>query len=124
MRSLLIVFLGSGFGGAARHFFNVWVTRLAGYDFPIGVLAINVLGSLAIGAVAGWFAFKSAAPQDLRLFLTTGVIGGFTTFSAFSLDAVLLYERGQYALAVAYILGSVALSIGALMAAMNLMRNL
>ena len=60
-----------------------------------GILAINVIGSCAMGLVAGWFALRGQAPQELRLFLTTGILGGFTTFSAFSLDGALLYDRGQ-----------------------------
>ena len=65
-----------------------------GTEFPLGILAINVIGSLAMGLVAGWFAFKGHA-SHVRPFLTTGSTGGFTTFSAFSLDVALLYERGQ-----------------------------
>ena len=124
MRALLIVFVGSGVGGVGRDFLNTWITRLSGSDFPFGILTINIVGSFAMGLVAGWWAFKSNAPQDLRLFLATGILGGFTTFSTFSLDASLLIERGQNLSALGYAVGSVVFSILALMAAMALIRSL
>jgi CrcB protein len=111
MKHSLLVFLGSGLGGVARLLLNNLITSLAGGGFPWGILTINVLGSTAIGFVAGWFAFRGDAPADARLFLTTGILGGFTTFSAFSLDAALLYERGQPGLAAVYVAASVALSL-------------
>jgi fluoride exporter len=123
MLSSLVIFVGSGIGGVARHLFNGLVTRTAGTDFPLGILLINVIGSSAMGLVAGWFAFKGHASQELRLFLTTGMLGGFTTFSAFSLDAALLYERGQPWLAVTYVLASVILSIGGLVLGMWTLRT-
>ena len=84
--------------------------------FPWGTLTVNVAGSLVMGLLAGWLAFRADAAwsQSLRLFLLTGILGGFTTFSAFSLDAALLWERGDVALATSYVIGSVVLSIGAL----------
>ncbi|TDQ80826.1 camphor resistance protein CrcB [Dongia mobilis] len=109
--SYLIVFLGAGIGGALRHGVNLGSLRLFGQGFPLGTLVVNVLGSLLMGLIAGYFAFKGEAPQSLRLFLTTGILGGFTTFSAFSLDAALLYERGAIGQAVLYVLGSVFLSL-------------
>jgi CrcB protein len=90
MISSFVVFIGSGIGGVTRHLFNGWIVRAVGTGFPLGILLINVLGSSAMGLVAGWFAFRGHASQDVRLFLTTGILGGFTTFSAFSLDAALL----------------------------------
>ncbi len=125
MGSTLIVFLGAGLGGAARHLANLAVTRWLGGDFPWGILAINVAGSLAMGLVAGWFAFFAADhwSQPLRLFLATGVLGGFTTFSAFSLDAVLLMERHDWTGATVYALGSVVLSIVGCLAGLWLMRS-
>jgi CrcB protein len=124
MRSSLIIFVGAGVGGVLRHLLNAWIMRLAGLEFPLGILTINVIGSTAMGLLAGWFAFKGQAPQDVRLFLTTGILGGFTTFSAFSLDAAILYERGQLGLAVVYVVASVALSVGGLFAGMWTMRSL
>jgi fluoride exporter len=122
MNASLVVFFGAGFGGVLRHLINGWISRLVGPQFPLGILAINVIGSCAMGLVAGWFAFRGQAPQELRLFLTTGILGGFTTFSAFSLDVALLYERGQPWLAATYVTASVVLSIGGLFAALWGMR--
>ena len=110
----LIVFLGAGVGGALRHGVNVAAVRLFGYGFPLGTLIVNIVGSFIMGLLAGYFAFRPGIPQEMRLFLTTGILGGFTTFSAFSLDAALLVERHNYALAAGYIAGSVGVSIAAL----------
>lgn len=120
----LIVFLGAGVGGALRHGVNMAVMRLGWTAFPVGTLAVNVLGSFLMGILAEYLALKAHMPQSWRLFLTTGILGGFTTFSAFSLDAALLYERGKPALAAAYVLGSVILSIAALFAALAITRSL
>ncbi len=98
--------------------------RTVGSEFPLGILLVNVIGSSAMGLVAGWFAFKGHASQEARLFLSTGILGGFTTFSAFSLDVALLYERGQPWLAVTYVLASVILSIAGLFLGMWTMRTL
>lgn len=107
----LIVFLGAGIGGALRHGVNGLSLRLAGDGFPIGTLLINVSGSLAMGLVAGYLALLGDASPAWRVFLATGILGGFTTFSAFSLDAALLYERGAPGQAALYIGGSVGLSL-------------
>jgi fluoride exporter len=120
----LIVFLGGGLGAALRHGVNIVAARLLGTAFPYGTLAINVLGSLAMGLIAEYFALKVGLPQRWRLFLTTGVLGGFTTFSAFSLEAALLYERGQIAGAALYVVASVVLAIGALFAGLAIVRML
>jgi CrcB protein len=120
----LIVFLGGGLGSALRHGVNITAARLLGTTFPYGTLAINVLGSLAMGLIAEYFALKLGLPQRWRLFLTTGVLGGFTTFSAFSLEAALLYERGQIAGAALYVVASVVLAIGALFAGLAIVRML
>ena len=120
----LIVFLGGGLGAALRHGVNIAAARLLGTAFPYGTLAINVLGSLAMGLIAEYFALKVGLPQRWRLFLTTGVLGGFTTFSAFSLEAALLYERGQIAGAALYVVASVVLAIGALFAGLAIIRML
>jgi CrcB protein len=120
----LIVFLGGGIGAALRHGVNLGSARLFGTAFPYATLIENVTGSLAMGILAAYFAFKGDASQSWRLFLTTGILGGYTTFSAFSLDAVLLYERGQLGLAALYVVASVALSIGGLFAGLALVRQL
>ena len=111
----LMVFVGAGIGGALRHGVNVWAARAFGYGFPFGTLIVNVFGSFVMGLFVGFFAFQAGlVPQHARLFLTTGVLGGFTTFSAFSLDAALLFERHSYSMAAAYMVGSVFASLVAL----------
>lgn len=123
MGAFLLVFLGAGLGGSLRHAVNLLVARTVGGDFPLATLLINVSGSFAMGLLAGWFAFRGDASQQWRLFLTTGVLGGYTTFSTFSLDAALLYERGQLGQAAAYVGGSVVLGLAALMAGLALVRS-
>jgi len=123
MMSYVVVFLGAGVGGAMRHAMNIWIARLAGTHFPLHTLAINVTGSLVMGMVTAWFAMKGGATGHLRLFLATGVLGGYTTFSAFSLDAVLLWERHEHALAVLYVGGSVVGSLLGLVIGIWLMRT-
>jgi CrcB protein len=120
----LIVFFGGGLGAALRHGVNIMAARLLGTAFPYGTLTINILGSLVMGLIAEFFALKSGLPQHWRLFLTTGILGGFTTFSAFSLEAALLYERGEVAGAAIYVVASVVLAIGALFAGMAIVRVL
>ena len=119
----LIVFLGGGLGAAIRHGANLATARALGTAFPYGTMLINITGSFIMGLVVAYFAFKGDASQHWRLFLTTGILGGYTTFSAFSLDVALLYERGETGLAALYVLGSVAVSIVALFAGLALVRN-
>jgi fluoride exporter len=121
--SYVIVFLGGGLGAALRHGVNILVGRTLGTGFPYSTFLINVSGSLIMGLVAAYFAFKGEASQSWRLFLTTGILGGYTTFSAFSLDVALLYERGEFASAAIYVLGSVVLSIAGLFAGLYLVRH-
>jgi len=118
-----IVFLGAGIGGALRHGVNLGAARLFGLGFPAGTLIVNVAGSFLMGVLAGWFAYRTGLPQHSRLFLTTGVLGGFTTFSAFSLDAALLIERHAYGLAAAYVALSVLISVAALFAGMTIFQS-
>lgn len=122
--SYLLVFFGGGLGAMLRHFVNVTCARCIGIEFPWGTFIINITGSTVMGLIAGYLAFKGEASQPFRLFLMTGVLGGYTTFSAFSLDAALLYERGELGLAAAYVAGSVALSIAGLFAGLALVRSL
>jgi CrcB protein len=126
MQSTLLVFVGGGIGAALRHGVNTAFMRWLGPGFPWHTLVINMAGSLAMGLLTGWLAFKAGASwsQPVRLFLTTGICGGFTTFSAFSLDAVLLWERGEVAASASYVVGSVVLSILGLVAGLALMRSL
>jgi CrcB protein len=121
----LIVFLGGGLGAALRHGVNIASARLLGSAFPFATMIENVTGSLVMGLLAGYFAFRGAggATQHWQLFLTTGILGGYTTFSTFSLDAVLLYERGAVGLATLYVLGSAVLSIAGLIAGLTLARQ-
>lgn len=126
MLSTALVFLGAGIGGVLRHGVNLVSLKWLGASFPYGTMAINIIGSGVMGLVAGFLAFKAGEgwTQNARLFLATGILGGFTTFSAFSLDAVLLWERGEAMLAGFYVIGSVALSLVALVAGLALVRGL
>ena len=126
MNAFLLVFLGAGLGGVVRHAVNLGCARWCGGEFPWGTLTVNVVGSFLMGALVGWLAFRAdqSWSQHVRLFLATGVLGGFTTFSAFSLDAMLLWERGQAMSAAAYVGASVVLSIIALASALSVVRSL
>lgn len=118
----MVVFAGAGLGGALRHGVNQIAAHLFGFTFPYGTFIVNVLGSLAMGLLAEYFALRGGLPQELRLLLTTGVLGGFTTFSTFSLDTVTMWERGQGSVAMAYAVLSLALSVGALIAGLAIVR--
>jgi fluoride exporter len=118
-----MVFLGGGLGAAARHGVNLLAVQAGGGRFPWGTFAINVLGSLLIGVLVEWFALRVQLGPPLRLFLITGVLGGFTTFSAFSLEVGLLMQRGQMLLAAGYALASVVGAVGALFIGMHLVRQ-
>lgn len=118
-----LVFIGAGIGGAARHGVNVLSLSLFGMGFPYGTLFINIVGSALMGVVIGLFAGSHLNGQDTRLFLTTGIIGGFTTFSTFSLETVTLWERGQHIAAAGYVLASVIVSIAALGLTLYIMRR-
>ena len=126
MRSIILVFCGAGVGGVLRHLAVEGCNRWCAAGFPWGTLAVNVVGSLAMGVLAGWFASRLAAPWsgDARLLLMTGVLGGFTTFSAFSLDAVALWERGAGLAAGFYVVASVVVSIFGLAAGLMMARGL
>ncbi len=118
-----IVFLGGGVGAALRHGVNLVAGRLLGTSFPFGTLTVNVLGSLIMGLMVAWFAFEGTPSQHWRLFLTTGMLGGFTTFSTFSLDTALLYERGELGLAALYVAASVVAGIVGLFGGLALVRH-
>ncbi|MFS8044271.1 fluoride efflux transporter CrcB [Rhizobium sp. BR 314] len=117
-----IVFVGAGVGGAFRLGINEVADRLLGGEFPLGTLVINVLGAFLMGLLTEYFSFLGGVSQEVRLFLTIGILGGFTTFSTFALESVLLWERGQWAPAIAYIAPSVFLSICALIAGLAIVR--
>ncbi len=124
MMTVVLVFVGAGLGGVMRHGVNLAAARILGLGFPWGTLAVNVVGSLLMGALAGWLAVRAGESwtQPVRLFVATGILGGFTTFSAFSLDAALLWERGQGGAAAAYVASSLILSLAALAAGLYLVR--
>ena len=124
MIHLLLVALGGAIGAGARHLVNLSAMRAFGLGFPVGTLFVNIVGSFAMGVAAGYFAFRGESSMALRLFLTTGILGGFTTFSAFSLETVLLFERGQVGLAALYVAGSVAGSVAGLIAGLALVRGM
>ncbi len=123
MVHLLLVALGGAIGAGCRHLVNLGVMRFYGSGFPFATMFVNVAGGLLMGLTAGYFALRyTGGGQGARLFLTTGILGGFTTFSAFSLDAVILWERGDLFAALAYVVLSVLLSIAALAAGLYFMR--
>lgn len=119
---ILAVAAGGALGSVARYLVGVASTRAFGLAFPWGTLIVNVAGSFLIGALVALFAIKADLSQEVRLFLTVGLCGGFTTFSTFSLDAWALMERGQWWQAAAYVAGSVLLSVGGLVAGLALVR--
>ncbi|PHR21481.1 MAG: fluoride efflux transporter CrcB [Hoeflea sp.] len=124
MNALVLVFIGGGLGAVSRHLSGMAVMRASGPGFPWGTMLVNIAGSLAMGLLIAWLARRSSGDADLRLLLATGFLGGFTTFSAFSLDAVTLYERGALTAAAAYVIASVTVSILALFGGLWLARQL
>ena len=119
--TLAQVALGGATGATLRYMVTTSSTRMFGVGFPIGTLAVNVLGSFLMGLLVVVMAEKTG--NRLAPFLMTGILGGFTTFSAFSLDAITLYERGQTALAATYVMASVILSLAAIFLALHLFRG-
>lgn len=123
MEKLVLVFLGGGAGAVARYGLGVALTR-PGMTWPLGTFTANVAGGLLMGVLAGWLAHTGGASQERwRLLLGVGVLGGFTTFSAYSLETALMIERRAYAEAAAYSLSSLVLSVAALFAGMMLARR-
>ena len=118
----LAVAAGGAVGAIGRYGVGVWMTRWLGTGFPWGTLTVNVIGSLLMGLAVQVFIHKTQLSDEFTAFLTIGVLGGFTTFSAFSLDAVLMLQRGQISMATLYIIGSVLLSLSALVIGMYLAR--
>lgn len=124
LQFLLLVFLGGGLGSTMRYGVNLATVAWFGPHFPWGTLTVNVVGSAIMGAFAGWILTREpgTGSDAIRLFFMTGVLGGFTTFSAFSLDIVVLWQRGAAMTAIGYVLASVAVSLLALLAAMAAMK--
>ena len=118
----LLVGIGGALGAMLRHGVGLMTMRITDSAFPWATLTINVVGSLYIGLIAGLLALTPTWSQEIRLFAVVGVLGGFTTFSAFSLDTILLFERGQTINALLYVAGSVVISIAAAVLGLFLMR--
>ncbi|MEX1152454.1 fluoride efflux transporter CrcB [Parvibaculum sp.] len=124
MNSLFAVAAGGAVGASARYLFNLQMLRLLGPNFPWGTFGVNIIGSMLMGLLAGALALKYDLSPEMRSFLTTGILGGFTTFSAFSLDAANMIERGDMSLAGLYMFGSVAGAVGALFVGLWISRML
>lgn len=123
MNMVLSIAAGGALGSVLRHFAGKAAFALFGADFPYGTLFVNVLGSFAMGVLVGLFAQVFTPSQEMRAFLTIGLLGGFTTFSSFSLDVVTLYERGETASAILYIALSLILSLTAIFGGLILTRS-
>ena len=123
MQHILLVALGGAIGASARHLASVAALRLMGPGWPWGTMSVNIIGSALMGMLIGWLAFKADGGVNWRLFLGTGVLGGFTTFSAFSLETFSMIEKKAYMDAMAYALGSLLLGVAALMFGLLLARK-
>jgi len=124
MNGLLLVALGGAIGAAGRHLVGLATLRAFGPGFPWGTLSVNIIGSFLMGVLIEIMALKLNASSEFRLFLATGILGGFTTFSAFSLDVVVMIERQQMLLAATYAGASVGVSVLALFAGLAVVRAL
>ncbi|MEO0883782.1 MAG: fluoride efflux transporter CrcB [Pseudomonadota bacterium] len=125
MNGFLLVGLGGAIGASLRHGVGLAALRFMPSGWPWGTFAVNTIGSLVMGLVIGWLAFRGEdAGQGIRLFLATGVLGGFTTFSAFSLEISLMMRSGAMARAASYAGGSVVLGVAALFVGLWLARRL
>lgn len=116
MMNIFLVMVGGGIGALLRYEVGRAAIRLAGPGYPWGTLAANVIGGFVMGLVAGWLAarYQGANGEQIRLFVAVGILGGFTTFSAFSLETMLMIERGDLLGALGYVVVSVIVSVGAL----------
>jgi fluoride exporter len=124
MPAWMLVALGGALGSVARYKMMGWVTQRTNLLFPYGTFAVNIAGSFAVGLLAGWLAHNTLQNgQAVRTFLVVGFLGGFTTFSAFSLDTVTLIERGQWGITGLYIALSVILCIAGTFAGFAVMRG-
>ena len=123
MQHILLVALGGAIGASARHLASGATLRLIGPGWPWGTMGVNILGSALMGVLMGWLAFKVDGGSNWRLFLGTGVLGGFTTFSAFSLETFSMIEKKAYVEAAGYALGSLVLGVVALMIGLLIARK-
>lgn len=124
MYHLLLVAVGGALGSGMRHLTNVAALRMFGPAFPLGTMAFNIVGCFIMGVFIELLARRFGGSAELRLFVATGLLGGYTTFSAFSLDFAVLYERGAFAHAFFYVAASVLFSIGALFVGLWLARSI
>lgn len=122
MVNILLVAVGGALGSVGRYLTGILMTRLLGMAFPWGTLTVNIVGSFAIGFLTELVSRKLNASMEMRLFIIVGVLGGFTTFSSFSLDTMALVERGATAAAIVYVLSSVCLSLMATFAGLGVGR--
>lgn len=123
MQGLLAVAAGGMVGAVSRYLLMIAATKLFGHGFPYGTLIVNVVGSFAMGVLVEMMALAWSASQEARLFLAVGLLGSLTTFSTFSLDFVTLYERRDFLALGIYAVGSFALSVGALMLGLAMVRR-
>jgi fluoride exporter len=124
MTEVLLVAVGGAIGSVLRYCVGVWALRLMGPAFPWGTLTVNVVGCFLIGFLSELITRKYGTSIELRLLLITGFLGGFTTFSAFSLDTIALFERGALVAAASYVIASIAVSLAAVFAGLVLVRSL
>jgi CrcB protein len=122
MNHLFLVMLGGAVGAGARHLTGRAALAIWGPGFPWGTLIVNLAGGLAMGLLAGWLAARASGDDALRYLLGVGVLGGYTTFSAFSLETANMLQRGEYAVALFYILASVIGALFALFAGLQIAR--
>lgn len=121
---LILVFIGGGLGSAARYGISVLGIRWWGATFPWPTLVVNVLGAFLMGTLVGWLGRLGDVHQEARLFLATGILGGFTTFSTFSLETILMAKRGEWVWAFSYVAASLMLGLSALALGMRMARLL
>lgn len=122
MKMVFYVAIGGAFGSVARYLTAQWFGRLFGTGFPWATLTVNIVGSFVMGLLVGLMAHAWSPPAEVRAFLTVGILGGFTTFSTFSLDVAVMLERGDIGVAAAYVLSSLIIGIGGLFAGLYLVR--
>ena len=124
MKTLFMVALGGALGASGRYAVSIAAGHLSPGNVPLGTFAVNVAGSVVLGVFAGLMAFSWNPSPEMRAFVAVGVLGGFTTFSAFSLEVILLIERGRLELAAGYVAATLLIAIGGLFAGLRLTRML
>lgn len=122
MFALLLVMIGGAIGAGARHLVGKWTLHALGPGYPWGILTVNLVGGFVMGLLAGFLMRQSVSHENFRLFIGVGILGGFTTFSSFSLDVATMIERGDWGAALGYVLLSVIGSVLALFGGLALAR--